>query len=419
MVDTKPRNTTLKKLARWSPSSPNSASIPPLSSDAPFAHVHHDQLQQGSLYIIKIKQVSLAMFEGWNDDMCCFSILRSEVEPLRWSEARQLPGDFDIYDAFDECGNPPIHLWARYLKVNVPSNWFCMFEEAKRKQREWHMRQQQQFEQQQQQQQQQLQQQQNGLIRQSIIQDQNQEDYYYPPPQDGSVVLRNTDTPPVAYSNTDVSSMSLNHHNSTDESIVAPSIVASTNIIDPVMLNESSRSTTTTSLHHQPSILSTVSVNTGSMRGLNRQVLSPTPSHREVIQQQHQPERSGSIMDREKIRRHLAPGQAVITNRNSGSVVTLASTVTTLAPVNKDSPTLNHHRSKEQIHGIPENDAENDSIKNESNISAYSNEMDFPHDSDRFSIRSDISQSVVTPTPKLSVSSKSRNRPSMKKIIWG
>jgi hypothetical protein len=64
MVYTKPRNTTLKKLARWSPASPNSASVPPLSTDAPFPHVHHDQLQQGSLYIIKIKQVSLAMFEG-------------------------------------------------------------------------------------------------------------------------------------------------------------------------------------------------------------------------------------------------------------------------------------------------------------------------------------------------------------------
>jgi hypothetical protein len=70
MVDSKPRNTTLKKLARWTPSSSPSgserriASIPPLSNDAPFVHVHHDKLQQGSLYIIKIKQVSLAMFEG-------------------------------------------------------------------------------------------------------------------------------------------------------------------------------------------------------------------------------------------------------------------------------------------------------------------------------------------------------------------
>lgn len=67
MVDSKSRNTTLKKLARWSPSPSTdrkTATVPPLSSDAPFTHVHHDKLQQGSLYIIKIKQVSLAMFEG-------------------------------------------------------------------------------------------------------------------------------------------------------------------------------------------------------------------------------------------------------------------------------------------------------------------------------------------------------------------
>lgn len=288
-----------------------------------------------------------------------------------------------------------------------------MFEEAKRKQREWHLRQQQQ----------QQQQQQTSLVRQSMIQDQNQEEYYYPPPQEGSVVVRNNDIP-VAYSNTDVSSMSLNHHNSTDESIVAPSIIASTNIIDPIMMNETSESTTsesttTAGLHHQPSVLSTVSITTGSTRGMNRQVLSPSPSYRENTPQQHLPERSGSIMDRENIRRHLAPGQAIVTNRNSGSVVTLASTVTTLSPVNKDSPSLNHHRSKELVRSIPELHNENDFTQNGSNLSGYSNEMDFPHDSDRFSIRSDISQSIATPTPKASSSSKSRNRPSMKKIIWG
>lgn len=76
MVDSKRRSTTLKKLARWTPSSSSDSSsnrqrkpsLPPLSNDAPFLHVHHDKLQQGALYIIKIKQVSLAMFEGkiWN-----------------------------------------------------------------------------------------------------------------------------------------------------------------------------------------------------------------------------------------------------------------------------------------------------------------------------------------------------------------
>jgi hypothetical protein len=71
MVDSKPRSATLKKLARWTPSSSGlpsdgqrKPSIPPLSNDAPFINVHHDNLQQGALYIIKIKQVSLALFEG-------------------------------------------------------------------------------------------------------------------------------------------------------------------------------------------------------------------------------------------------------------------------------------------------------------------------------------------------------------------
>ncbi|KAG2229357.1 hypothetical protein INT48_004064, partial [Thamnidium elegans] len=399
MVDTKPRNTTLKKLAKWNPSSPSSAgmsSVPPLSSDAPFTRVHHDQLQQGALYIIKIKQVSLAMFEGWNDDMCCFSILRSEVEPLRWSDARQLPGDFDIYDAFDECGNPPIHLWSKYLKVLVPRNWFCMFEEAKRRQRDWHMRQQQQHQQ---------------LIRRSMVQEHDQNEYYYPPapeqdPTTATTAINDSATgshTDAVYSNTDVSSMSLNHQGSTTESLIAPSIVASTNIIDPIMMNPEHIS----NLHHHSSVTST------STNVTRSRVLSSTPSYRE-----NSPiERSGSIMDREQIRRHLAPGQAKLTTRSSGSVVTLDSTVTTLSPLNK-SPTLNHHRSKELVHGIPEEHSsdQNDAIKTESNISAMSNELDFPHDSDRFSIRSDIS-AANSPSLKPSVSSKSHNRASVKKLF--
>ncbi|CAO3618327.1 unnamed protein product [Cunninghamella echinulata] len=69
--------------------------------------------------------------------MCCFAVLRSENTPMRWSQARYLPGDFDAFDAFDEAGNPPVHLWTRYLRVDVPINWFTIFEEARRKQREW------------------------------------------------------------------------------------------------------------------------------------------------------------------------------------------------------------------------------------------------------------------------------------------
>jgi hypothetical protein len=73
---------------------------------------------------------------------------------MRWSQARYLPGDFDAFDAFDEAGNPPVHLWTRYLRVEVPINWFAIFEEARRKQREWatHILEQQQHQQQQQQQ---------------------------------------------------------------------------------------------------------------------------------------------------------------------------------------------------------------------------------------------------------------------------
>ncbi|KAI7882323.1 hypothetical protein K492DRAFT_193583 [Lichtheimia hyalospora FSU 10163] len=117
--------------------------------------IEHDDLKQGSLYIVKIRNVSVALFEGWDDDMCCFAVLRSESTPMRWSEARQvlftlalrdnanitgyryIPGDFDAYDAFDEAGNPPVHLWTRHLRVNVPINWFSIFEEARRKQRNW------------------------------------------------------------------------------------------------------------------------------------------------------------------------------------------------------------------------------------------------------------------------------------------
>ncbi|KAI7854654.1 hypothetical protein BDC45DRAFT_507807 [Circinella umbellata] len=99
--------------------------------------IEHDDLKQGSLYIVKIRNVSVALFEGWDDDMCCFAVLRSDSTPMRWSEARYIPGDFDAYDAFDEAGNPPVHLWTQQLRVNVPSNWFSIFEEARRKQRDW------------------------------------------------------------------------------------------------------------------------------------------------------------------------------------------------------------------------------------------------------------------------------------------
>lgn len=317
-----------------------------------------------------------------------------------------MPGDFDIYDAFDECGNPPIHLWSRYLKVLVPRNWFCMFEEAKRRQRDWHMRQQQQ------------------LIRQSMIQDQSE--YYYSHGTEEHQNLQDptTDSDPstttavAVYSNTDVSSMSLNHENSTSDSIMAPSVVASTNIIDPAMMNDDS----SVNLRHQQSMASTTNNNNINNNTPRSRVISHAPSYTS----NSGVERSGSIMDREQIRRHLAPGQAKVTSRNnSGSVVTLASTVTTLSPSNKESSSSSppHHTSL--VGGIPEEQKE--VITNsESHISVYSTELDFPHDSDRFSIRSDISPTISSPTQsdslKLSASSKMRqsnNRTLVKNLIWG
>ncbi|CEG71342.1 hypothetical protein RMATCC62417_07092 [Rhizopus microsporus] len=336
MVETnKSRTTTLKKLAKWTPSSNSSFNkkgiASPLSPDAPFVPVHYDQLQQGSLYIIKIKQVSLALFEGWNDDMCCFSILRSEVEPMRWSEARQLPGDFDIYDAFDECGNPPIHLWSRYLKTNVPSNWFYMFEEARLKQRAWFREH-------------------DEYVRQTTTTEQGRDVH-------------------SSLSNTDVSTMLL----SPQESIVS-SAVASTNIVDPGILHEDTSFTPTS-----PAFADGESV--------TRQTSTP----------------SSLVIDREQIRRHLAPGQASVLNRQSSVVVGLPSINSTISQTSS------------------KRDVESTTVAEESRVDRldlqeYSAQLDFPHDSDQFSIRSDLPGSS---SPSLSIlPSKSRSRPSMKKIIW-
>ncbi|RUS34670.1 hypothetical protein BC938DRAFT_479190 [Jimgerdemannia flammicorona] len=96
-----------------------------------------EDLQQGKLYLLKINSVKLALFEGWNDDMCCFNLLREDAVPMRWSEARYLPGDFSAFDAFDSTGNPSIEMWRKSLRYPVPQNWFGMFEEARRKQRVW------------------------------------------------------------------------------------------------------------------------------------------------------------------------------------------------------------------------------------------------------------------------------------------
>ncbi|CAO3643806.1 unnamed protein product [Cunninghamella blakesleeana] len=144
----KRKSTTLQKLTQWSAAvSPNS-SMPSWTENRKFnvnnnvdthsfQFIDHDDLIQGSLYILKVKIVTIGLFEGWNDDMCCFSVLRSDTGSMRWSEARYLPGDFDAYDAFDEAGNPPVYFWTRFLRIQVPFNWFSLFEEARRRQRAW------------------------------------------------------------------------------------------------------------------------------------------------------------------------------------------------------------------------------------------------------------------------------------------
>jgi len=95
------------------------------------------ELKQGSVYILKMDSAKIALFEGWNDELCTFSILRNEMNPMRWSEARFLPEGFSAFAAFDLHGNPPITDWKKILKAKIPLNWFEMFEDARRRQRDW------------------------------------------------------------------------------------------------------------------------------------------------------------------------------------------------------------------------------------------------------------------------------------------
>ncbi|KAI9499251.1 hypothetical protein BDB00DRAFT_796028 [Zychaea mexicana] len=214
MVDRKSKknnnsNDEAARMARWSNSAYSAANFsimsPPPSEnkkllgfgshkpvvmDVALQPIEHDDLKQGSLYIVKIRNVSVALFEGWDDDMCCFAVLRSDSTPMRWSEARYIPGDFDAYDAFDEAGNPPVHLWTRQLRVNVPTNWFSIFEEARRKQRDW-------------------------------MNEQNEEEYYYPPgeqtpaapPARHQAVNPATITPPATEKSADDKTAGASSHN--------------------------------------------------------------------------------------------------------------------------------------------------------------------------------------------------------------
>ncbi|KAG2178411.1 hypothetical protein INT44_001563 [Umbelopsis vinacea] len=127
------KSKTLHKITRWGSASNSGSSTrtgggahaagnQPLTLVEP---LDPEDLKQGQLYIVKISLVKLALFEG------------DESKPMRWSEARYLPGDFYAYEAFDEAGNPPVYIWQRLLNTDIPPNWFSMFEEARRKQREW------------------------------------------------------------------------------------------------------------------------------------------------------------------------------------------------------------------------------------------------------------------------------------------
>ncbi|KAI7867819.1 hypothetical protein BDF14DRAFT_1881436 [Spinellus fusiger] len=134
----------LQRLARWSSvgSAHANSKHNPKSNLLPIAErtleaIDHNDLVQGVTYILKINHIVLGLFQGWDDDMCCFLVLRSDISLMRWSKARYIPGNFNAYDAFDENGNPSVFLWTEQLQVQIPNNWFALFEEARRKQQEW------------------------------------------------------------------------------------------------------------------------------------------------------------------------------------------------------------------------------------------------------------------------------------------
>ncbi|KAL9548973.1 hypothetical protein MBANPS3_005426 [Mucor bainieri] len=137
-------NNSVQFLPNWpnahAPKTPAESTTAPSVHEEALDHVTLNELQQGELYILKIKLIVVALFQGWDDDMCCFSVLRTDLlDELRWSEARYLPNNFDAYLAFDYAGNPPIHLWTKQLRAMIPVNWFSMFEEARHMQRQWNI----------------------------------------------------------------------------------------------------------------------------------------------------------------------------------------------------------------------------------------------------------------------------------------
>ncbi|KAI7876030.1 hypothetical protein K492DRAFT_239982 [Lichtheimia hyalospora FSU 10163] len=99
-----------------------------------------DTLQEGKSYLLRVTSgAHIAIFEGIHEDLYSFLLLRYTGGSMRWVNTSYLVGDFDAFVAFDELSNPLIELWYQ-LGISVgqrlPVQWFIMFEEANRKQRE-------------------------------------------------------------------------------------------------------------------------------------------------------------------------------------------------------------------------------------------------------------------------------------------
>ncbi|KAL1930075.1 hypothetical protein VTP01DRAFT_1229 [Rhizomucor pusillus] len=95
-------------------------------------------LMEGRIYLLRVSTAHIAIFQGLDEDLYCFTILRylGGSQPLRWSEARYIASDFAAYEAFDDDGNPLIQFWYELGAREQATHWFVMFEEACRKQRE-------------------------------------------------------------------------------------------------------------------------------------------------------------------------------------------------------------------------------------------------------------------------------------------
>ncbi|OZJ04216.1 hypothetical protein BZG36_02950 [Bifiguratus adelaidae] len=96
-----------------------------------------ERLIQGRLFLLKLRRITFGLFEGWDDDMCCFSVLREDSGPLRWSAARYVPLTFNAYPSFDSFGNPLLDLWQHILKKPLPENWRRLVDESRRREAFW------------------------------------------------------------------------------------------------------------------------------------------------------------------------------------------------------------------------------------------------------------------------------------------